>query len=323
MAAVRLGMVYSAAVSPFASDTVCMSLDSASATEIARVLTEALPYIQRFTGKTMVIKYGGNAMVEESLRQGFARDVVLMKLVGINPVVVHGGGPQIGRLLERIGKESRFVNGMRVTDSETMDVVEMVLGGLVNKEIVSLINRQGGCAVGLSGKDGEMIHARKMQVERSVPELKATEIIDIGHVGEVESIDAAVLHMLVEDDFIPVIAPIGIGREDRQTYNINADLVAGKLAETLQAEKLMLLTNTSGLLDKQGRLLTGLGPEEVDRLIADGTIHGGMLPKIRCALDAVRGGVRSAHIIDGRVEHACLLELFTDEGVGTLIRGGL
>ncbi len=271
----------------------------------------------------MVIKYGGNAMVEESLRQGFARDVVLMKLVGINPVVVHGGGPQIGRLLERIGKESRFVNGMRVTDSETMDVVEMVLGGLVNKEIVSLINRQGGCAVGLSGKDGEMIHARKMQVERSAPELKATEIIDIGHVGEVESIDAAVLHMLVEDDFIPVIAPIGIGREDRQTYNINADLVAGKLAETLQAEKLMLLTNTSGLLDKQGRLLTGLGPEEVDRLIADGTIHGGMLPKIRCALDAVRGGVRSAHIIDGRVEHACLLELFTDEGVGTLIRGGL
>ena len=300
-----------------------MSLDSVSAAEVARVLTEALPYIQRFTGRTMVIKYGGNAMVDESLRQGFARDVVLMKLVGINPVVVHGGGPQIGRLLERIGKESRFVDGMRVTDSETMDVVQMVLGGLVNKEIVSLINRQGGCAVGLTGKDGEMIHARRLQVERSAPELKATEIIDIGHVGEVESIDAAVLNMLVEDDFIPVIAPIGIGREDRQTYNINADLVAGKLAETLQAEKLMLLTNTPGLLDKQGELLTGLGPAEVDRLIADGTIYGGMLPKIRCALDAVRGGVRSAHIIDGRVEHACLLELFTDEGVGTLIRGGL
>ncbi len=300
-----------------------MSLDSASAAEVARVLTEALPYIQRFTGKTVVIKYGGNAMVDESLKQGFARDVVLMKLVGINPVVVHGGGPQIGRLLERIGKESRFVEGMRVTDSETMDVVQMVLGGLVNKEIVSLINLQGGCAVGLTGKDGDMIHARKLQVERSAPELQATEIIDIGHVGEVESIDAAVLHMLVKDDFIPVIAPIGIGRRDRQTYNINADLVAGKLAETLQAEKLMLLTNTAGLLDKQGGLLTGLGPAEVDRLIADGTIHGGMLPKIRCALDAVRGGVKAAHIVDGRVVHACLLELFTDEGVGTLIKSGL
>ena len=323
MAAAQGCVVYSVAVSSEPAIPPRMSLDSVSAAEVARVLTEALPYIQRFTGRTMVIKYGGNAMVDESLRQGFARDVVLMKLVGINPVVVHGGGPQIGRLLERIGKESRFVDGMRVTDSETMDVVQMVLGGLVNKEIVSLINRQGGCAVGLTGKDGEMIHARRLQVERSAPELKATEIIDIGHVGEVESIDAAVLNMLVEDDFIPVIAPIGIGREDRQTYNINADLVAGKLAETLQAEKLMLLTNTPGLLDKQGELLTGLGPAEVDRLIADGTIHGGMLPKIRCALDAVRGGVRSAHIIDGRVEHACLLELFTDEGVGTLIRGGL
>ncbi len=300
-----------------------MSLDPTSATDIARVLTVALPYIRRFSGKTMVIKYGGNAMVDETLKQGFARDVVLMKLVGMNPVVVHGGGPQIGRLLERIGKESRFVAGMRVTDSETMDVVQMVLGGLVNKEIVSLINQQGGRAVGLTGKDGEMIHARKLKVTREMPELKEPEIIDIGHVGEVESIDAAVLHRLVGEDFIPVIAPIGIGREDRQSYNINADLVAGKLAETLQAEKLLLLTNTAGVLDKAGELLTGLTPSEVDRLIADGTIHGGMLPKIRCALDAVRGGVRAAHIVDGRVEHACLLELFTDEGVGTLIRGGI
>ncbi len=300
-----------------------MSLDPASATDIARVLTVALPYIQRFIGKTMIIKYGGNAMADKALQQGFARDVVLMKLVGMNPVVVHGGGPQIGRLLERIGKKSHFVEGMRVTDSETMDVVQMVLGGLVNKEIVSLINQQGGCAVGLTGKDGEMIHARKLKVSRGAPELKAPEIIDIGHVGEVESIDAAVLHMLVKDDFIPVIAPVGIGRDDRQTYNINADLVAGKLAETLQAEKLMLLTNTPGLLDKQGKLLTGLTAAEVDRLIADGTIHGGMLPKIRCALDAVRGGVRSVHIVDGRVEHACLLEIFTDEGVGTLIKGGV
>jgi len=276
-----------------------MSLDPTSATDIAHVLTVALPYIRRFSGKTMVIKYG------------------------MNPVVVHGGGPQIGRLLERIGKESRFVAGMRVTDSETMDVVQMVLGGLVNKEIVSLINQQGGCAVGLTGKDGEMIRARKLKVTREAMELKEPEIIDIGHVGEVESIDAAVLHRLVGEDFIPVIAPIGIGREDRQSYNINADLVAGKLAETLQAEKLLLLTNTAGVLDKAGELLTGLTPSEVDRLIADGTIHGGMLPKIRCALDAVRGGVRAAHIVDGRVEHACLLELFTDEGVGTLIRGGI
>ncbi len=300
-----------------------MSLDPTSATDIAHVLTVALPYIRRFSGKTVVIKYGGNAMVDEALKQGFARDVVLMKLVGMNPVVVHGGGPQIGQLLERIGKESRFVAGMRVTDSETMDVVQMVLGGLVNKEIVSLINQQGGCAVGLTGKDGEMIHARKLKVARDAPELKESEIIDIGHVGEVESIDAAVLDRLVGEEFIPVIAPIGIGREDRQSYNINADLVAGKLAETLKAEKLLLLTNTAGVLDKRGELLTGLTPSEVDRLIADGTIHGGMLPKVRCALDAVRSGVQAAHIVDGRVEHACLLELFTDEGVGTLIKRGI
>jgi len=297
-----------------------MSLNSTAAMNIARVLTEALPYIQRFAGKTIVIKYGGNAMVDEALKNGFARDVVLMKLVGINPVVVHGGGPQIGALLEKIGKESRFVEGMRVTDSETMDVVEMVLGGLVNKEIVNLINRHGGRAVGLTGKDGDLIRARKLTFTRSAPEMNAPEIIDVGHVGEVASIDTAVVDMLVRGDFIPVIAPIGVG-EDGQSYNINADLVAGKLAETLHAAKLILLTNTAGLLDKQGQLLTGLDANQVDALIADGTIHGGMLPKTRCALEAIRGGVKSVHIIDGRVEHAVLLEIFTDQGVGTLIRG--
>jgi acetylglutamate kinase len=298
-----------------------MSINSASALNIARVLTEALPYIQRFAGKTMVIKYGGNAMIDGQLKTGFARDVVLMKLVGINPVVVHGGGPQIAQLLEKIGKESRFVEGMRVTDSETMDVVEMVLGGLVNKEIVSLINQQGGRAVGLSGKDGELIHAKKLTFTRNAPEMNAPEIIDIGHVGEVASIDASVVNMIVQGDFVPVIAPIGVG-EDGQSYNINADLVAGKLAETLQAEKLILLTNTAGLLNKNGDLLTGLGAKQVEDLIADGTIHGGMLPKINCALSAVQSGVKSAHIIDGRLEHAVLLEIFTDTGVGTLIRSG-
>jgi len=287
---------------------------------IARVLTEALPYIQRFAGKTIVIKYGGNAMVDEALKNGFARDVLLMKLVGINPVVVHGGGPQIGALLDKIGKESQFVGGMRVTDAETMDVVEMVLGGLVNKGIVNLINRHGGRAVGLTGKDGDLIRARKLSFARNAPEMNAPEIIDVGHVGEVASIDAAVVDMLVRGDFIPVIAPIGVG-DDGQSYNINADLVAGKLAETLHAAKLILLTNTAGLLDKQGEVLTGLDAAQVEALIADGTIHGGMLPKTRCALDAIRGGVKSVHIIDGRVEHAVLLEIFTDEGVGTLIRG--
>jgi acetylglutamate kinase len=296
-----------------------MTLTATSAMNVARVLTEALPYIQRFTGKTMVIKYGGNAMVDENLKSGFARDVVLMKLVGINPVIVHGGGPQIGQLLARIGKQTEFVEGMRVTDSETMDVVEMVLGGLVNKEIVSLINRHGGRAVGLSGKDGDLIRARKLTLTRNAPELKAPEIIDIGHVGQVASIDPAVVNMLVHSDFIPVIAPIGVG-EDGHSYNINADLVAGKMAEVLQAEKLMLLTNTAGVLDKENKVLSGLSTREVDALIADGTIYGGMLPKIRCALDAVQSGVKAAHIIDGRVEHAVLLELFTDEGVGTLIR---
>ena len=296
-----------------------MSLTPESARNVAHVLTESLPYIQRFRGRTIVIKYGGNAMTQASLKRGFARDVVLMKLVGINPVVVHGGGPQIGDLLQRLGKESEFVQGMRVTDSETMDVVEMVLGGLVNKEIVNLINRHGGSAVGLTGKDGDLIHARKMVVERRGPEIEVPEIIDVGHVGEVESIDASVVDMLVRGNFIPVIAPIGVGRDGR-SYNINADLVAGKVAEVLQAEKLILLTNTEGLLDEEGNLLTGLTTERVDELIADGTIYGGMLPKIGCALDAVKAGVNASHIIDGRVEHAVLLELFTDEGVGTLIR---
>jgi acetylglutamate kinase len=296
-----------------------MTLTTEQARNVAHVLNAALPYIQRFSGKTIVIKYGGNAMVDEALKNSFARDVVLMKLVGINPVVVHGGGPQIGDLLNRLGKNSEFVQGMRVTDSETMDVVEMVLGGLVNKEIVNLINRAGGSAVGLTGKDGDLIHARKLMISRKEPELDAPEIIDIGHVGEVESIDVSVVDMLVHGNFIPVIAPIGVGK-DGKSYNINADLVAGKVAEVLQAEKLILLTNTRGLLDKDGGLLTGLTADRVDELIADGTIHGGMLPKIACALEAVKSGVNSSHIIDGRVEHAVLLELFTDEGVGTLIR---
>jgi acetylglutamate kinase len=296
-----------------------MSLTAAAAHDVAHVLSEALPYIQRFGGKTVVIKYGGNAMENEELKQSFARDVVLMKLVGINPVVVHGGGPQIGDLLKRLGKTSEFVDGMRVTDAETMDVVEMVLGGLVNKEIVNLLNRHGGRAVGLTGKDGDLIRARRMYIERKTPDLEVPEIIDIGHVGEVESIDAAVVNMLTKSDFIPVIAPIGIGA-DGHSYNINADLVAGKMAQVLGAEKLILLTNTRGLLDKQGNLLTGLTIEKVDALVADGTITGGMLPKIGCALDAVKGGVNSAHIIDGRVPHAVLVELFTDEGIGTLIR---
>jgi acetylglutamate kinase len=257
-------------------------------------------------------------MVDEDLKQSFARDVVLMKTVGINPVVVHGGGPQIGSLLERLGKESQFVSGMRVTDSETMDVVEMVLGGLVNKEIVNLINRHGGSAVGLTGKDGDLIRARKLTIDERDAS-GAVNTIDIGHVGEVESIDASVVDMLVRGNFIPVIAPIGVG-EDGRSYNINADLVAGRVAEVLRAEKLILLTNTKGLLSREGDLLTGLTTVRVDELIADGTIHGGMLPKIQCALDAVRGGVMSSHIIDGRVKHAVMVELFTDEGIGTLIR---
>ena len=296
-----------------------MTLTAKSAADRAQILIEALPYIQRFQGKTIVIKYGGNAMVDENLKQSFARDVVLMKLVGMNPVIVHGGGPQIGKLLERIGKKSEFVQGMRVTDRETMDVVEMVLGGLVNKEIVSLINKNGGKAIGLTGKDGGLIRARKLLMKSIPAEGLPSEIIDIGHVGEVESIDPEVVALLDTQNFIPVIAPIGVGPEG-EAYNINADVVAGKLAITLMAEKLILLTNTTGVLDKEGGLLTGLSVSKVNALIADGTIHGGMLPKVNYALDAVNSGVKSAHIIDGRVEHAVLLEVFTDQGVGTLIK---
>lgn len=295
-----------------------MSLTRESALNIANVLTEALPYIQRFTGKIIVVKFGGNAMVDADLHESFARDVVLMKLVGMNPVVVHGGGPQIGALLAKLNIQTEFVNGMRVTDAQTMDVVEMVLGGSVNKEIVSSINRNGGKAIGVTGKDGQLIRARKLVVSRHSAELNASEIIDIGHVGEVDKIDTEVLNVILDSNFIPVIAPIGADAQGR-TYNINADLVAGKLAQVLQAEKLMLLTNVEGLLDKEGRVLTGLSTSEVDGLIADGTITGGMLPKIGCALDAVKSGVASAHIIDGRVPHAVLLETFTNEGIGTLI----
>jgi len=294
------------------------SLDLSSANQIARVLTEALPYIQRFKGKTLVVKYGGNAMIDEQLKNSFARDIVLLKLVGINPVVVHGGGPQIGDLLKRLGKTSEFVQGMRVTDSETMDVVEMVLGGLVNKEIVNLINRNGGSAVGLTGKDGDLIRARQIVVTQRSAETDEPEIIDLGHVGVVDSIDPSVVDMLHHGNFIPVIAPIGVGRDGR-SYNINADLVAGKMAEVLKAEKLILLTNTAGILDKEGKLLTGLSLGQVDELIEDGTISGGMIPKTRCATDALKGGVNSVHIIDGRVDHAVLLELLTDRGIGTLL----
>ena len=295
-----------------------MALDRETAMQVASVLSRGLPYIQSFTGKTAVIKYGGNAMENEELKSSFARDVVLMKLVGINPIVVHGGGPQIGELLERLNIQSRFVNGMRVTDSETMDVVEMVLGGLVNKEIVSLINSHGGTAVGLTGKDANLIRARKLEVMNRAEELERPEIIDIGHVGEVDSVNVEVIDMLTRSNVIPVIAPIGVG-PDGTSYNINADLVAGKVAEAMKAEKLILLTNVSGLKDKHDKVLTGLTAKQVNELIEDGTIHGGMLPKIRCALNAVENGVKTAHIIDGRVAHACLLEIFTDEGVGTLI----
>lgn len=297
-----------------------MALNAEQAMQVANVLNESLPYIQKLSGKTVVVKFGGNAMVDEELKHSFARDIVLMKQIGINPVVVHGGGPQIGSLLERVGKESKFEQGMRVTDAETMDIVEMVLGGLVNKQIVNLINVHGGRAVGLTGKDGDLIRAKKLKLKNDAPELDAPEIIDIGHVGEVASIDASVVEMLDASGFIPVIAPIGVG-EDGHSYNINADLVAGKMAEVLQAEKLLLLTNTAGVLDSKGKLLTGLSTQDVENLIADGTIYGGMLPKIGCALDAVKAGVKTAQIIDGRVEHAVLLELFTDTGVGTLIKG--
>lgn len=300
-------------------NTESKELSNEAAINIANVLTEALPYIQRFSGQTIVIKYGGNAMVDEELKNSFARDIVLLKAVGINPVIVHGGGPQIGELLEKVGKESHFVQGMRVTDSETMDVVEMVLGGLVNKDIVNLINCNGGRAIGLTGKDGRFIRAKKLTViQEDAPELKAPEIIDIGHVGQVEKIDISIIEMLDNSNFIPVIAPIGVDKQG-VSYNINADLVAGKIAEVLQAEKLVLLTNINGLQDKQGNVLTGLNTSRVNDLIKDKTIYGGMLPKIQCALDAVSAGCTSAHIIDGRVPHAVLLEMFTDKGIGTLI----
>jgi acetylglutamate kinase len=285
---------------------------------IANVLTEALPYIQRFTGRTIVIKYGGHAMVDNTLKQQFARDIVLMKLVGLNPVLVHGGGPQIGKLLQELNIQSSFVDGMRVTDSKTMDVVQMVLGGLVNQDIVNLINTAGGNAVGLTGKDANLIIAKKMLIERPSPELTTPEIIDIGHVGEVVRINQSLLNLLTQSDIIPVIAPIGAG-EDGTTYNINADLVAGKIASELKAEKLMLLTDVEGIKDKSGQLLSSLTLSDVERLIDEGTISGGMLPKIRCAVEAVEQGVTSAQIIDGRVAHAVLLELLTDEGVGTMI----
>jgi acetylglutamate kinase len=297
---------------------IAMPLTRDAAFNVAQVLSEALPYIQRFVGKTIVVKYGGNAMTEEQLKNSFARDMVMLKLIGINPIVVHGGGPQIGDLLERLNIESHFVNGMRVTNSQTMDVVEMVLGGSVNKDIVNLINQNGGLAMGLTGKDGQLIIAKKLKITQQTPDMQQPEIIDIGHVGEVVKINTKVLEMLASSDIIPVIAPIGVG-PDGESYNINADLVAGKVAEAVKAEKLLLLTNIAGLMDKNGEILTGLNTEQVNALIADGTIYGGMLPKIQCALDAVHGGVNSAHIIDGRVDHSTMLEIFTDEGVGTLI----
>ncbi|PKO26005.1 MAG: acetylglutamate kinase [Betaproteobacteria bacterium HGW-Betaproteobacteria-8] len=291
-------------------------LTKTTAAQKAQTLAEALPYIKRFFDKTIVIKYGGNAMTDPALQDCFARDVVLLKLVGMNPVVVHGGGPQINDLLDRLGKKGTFIQGMRVTDEETMDVVEMVLGGQVNKEIVNLINRHGGKAVGLTGQDGNFIRARKLLMENKE---KPGEFFDIGSVGDITAIDPSLISFLDTGDFIPVIAPIGVG-SDGETYNINADVVAGKLAEILNAEKLILLTNTPGVLDKAGNLLTGLTPKQVDEMVEDGTLSGGMLPKISSALDAARSGVKSVHIIDGRVEHALLLEVLTDEGVGTLIK---
>jgi acetylglutamate kinase len=294
-----------------------MSLSLDNAKNVAQVLTEALPYIQRYTGRTIVVKYGGNAMVDEQLKNSFARDIVLMKLVGMNPVVVHGGGPQIGSLLEKLEIESSFVEGMRVTDQRTMDVVEMVLGGLVNKEIVSLLAKNQGKAIGITGKDGGLIRAEKLLVRKPDSDVDG-EGVDIGQVGKVAAINTEIIETMKNSDFIPVIAPIGTDSQGN-SYNINADTVAGEIAKVLHAEKLMLLTNVAGVQDSEGKVLTGLTTKQVDRLIADQTIHSGMLPKVQCALDAVKSGVKRAHIIDGRVEHAVLLEIFTDEGVGTLI----
>ncbi|MBE9486086.1 MAG: acetylglutamate kinase [Chloroflexi bacterium] len=286
--------------------------------EKAKVLIEALPWIKNFSGKTIVIKYGGNAMVEERLKESFARDIILMKYIGMNPVVVHGGGPQIGKVLEAMKIESRFVQGMRVTDSATMDVVEMVLGGKVNKEIVANINRHGGNAVGLTGKDGDLIQARKLEMTAINPDTLTPEIIDIGMVGEVERVNPKIINALEENNFIPVIAPIGIGLNGG-TYNINADLVAGKIAGALQAEKLILLTDIEGVKDQQGKLISTIDVQRVPDLINDGTISGGMIPKANCCVDAVAEGVTKTHIVDGRMEHACLLEIFTDKGIGTVI----
>jgi len=294
-----------------------MSLNISSAKNIAKVLTEALPYIQEFTGKTVVVKYGGSAMVDEPLKQSFASDIVLMKLVGINPIVVHGGGPQIGAVLEQLSIKSKFVDGLRVTDSQTMDVVEMVLGGLVNKEIVNLLIKNQGKAVGVTGKDGGLIKAKKLKLRSKDPKL-TDEIVDIGHVGKVVSINTELLETIENSDFIPVIAPIGTD-DSGASYNINADSVAGEIAKVIGAEKLILLTNVEGVKDQKGDVLTGLTTRQVAKLIADKTLQGGMLPKVGCALEALKGGVNSAHIIDGRIEHAVLLEIFTDQGIGTLI----
>ena len=294
-----------------------MSLNISSAKNIAKVLTEALPYIQQFTGKTVVVKYGGSAMVDETLKQSFARDIVLMKLVGINPIIVHGGGPQIGAVLEQLSIESKFVDGLRVTDTQTMDVVEMVLGGLVNKEIVNLLNQNQGKAVGITGKDGNLIKAKKLKLRRKDPKL-TDEIVDIGHVGEIISINTEILETMKDSDFIPIIAPIGTD-DSGASYNINADSVAGAIAKVIGAEKLILLTNVEGVKSKKGEVLTGLSTAQVSKLIANKTLQGGMLPKVKCALEAIKGGVTSAHIIDGRVEHAVLLEIFTNQGIGTLI----
>jgi acetylglutamate kinase len=290
-------------------------ISESAAAKKAKTLSEALPYIKRFFDKTIVIKYGGNAMTDDSLKASFASDVVLLKLVGMNPVIVHGGGPQINQMLDRVGKKGEFIQGMRVTDDETMDIVEMVLGH-VNKEIVHLINRHGGKAVGLTGQDGNFIHADKLMMEDINDKEK---MIDVGQVGKIRKIDPSIINFLDSGDFIPVVAPIGVG-DDGNTFNINADVVAGKVAEILGAEKLVLLTNTPGVLDKNGVLLTGLTPKEIDQMVEDGTLSGGMLPKIGSALDAARSGVKAVHIIDGRVEHALLLEVLTDEGVGTLIK---
>jgi acetylglutamate kinase len=293
-----------------------MPLSASTAASKAKTLAEALPYIQRFHGKTIVVKYGGNAMTDPALKEGFARDVVLLKVVGMNPVIVHGGGPQIDDLLKRVGKKGEFIQGMRVTDAETMDVVEMVLGGQVNKDIVNLINRCGGKAVGLTGKDGGLIRARKMKV-RGAP--GSDELVDIGQVGEFESIDPAIVNLLHTQDFIPVIAPVGVGANG-ESYNINADLVAGKIAEILRAEKLIMMTNIPGVMDKNGQLLTNLSAREIDEMFEDGTISGGMLPKISSALDAAKSGVNTVHIIDGRIEHSLLLEVLTEQAFGTMIR---